>query len=93
MACFARCINTTNANTVQVAEGRLTACDVPVVRRINRVPAHVERAFSGRCHAFRPGKQERGYPAEAQFRFNRRLHLAEVSPRLMVAMMGCSLWP
>jgi hypothetical protein len=83
MDCFARCINTTNANTAQVAEGR----------RGNVVPAHVERAFSGRCHAFKHGKQERGYRAEAQFRFNWRLHLAEVSPRLMVAMMRCSLWP
>ena len=93
LACFARCIDTGNAHTVLVTQGRRAACEVSGARWVNVVLANVKRAMSGRYHAFKQSKYARRYLAEAQYRFNRRFRLAEMLPRLMRAMMLCSPWP
>ena len=93
LACFARCIDTGNAHTVLVTEGRRASCEVVGARWVNVVLANVKRAISGRYHAFKQSKYARRYLAEAQYRFNRRFRLAEMLPRLMRAMMLCSPWP
>lgn len=62
-------------------------------RWVNVVLTNVKRAISGYCHAFKQGKYARRYLAETQYRFNNQLHLAEMLPRLMRAMMLCSPWP
>ncbi len=93
LACFARCIDTGNAHTVLVTEGRRASCEVVGARWVNVVLANVKRAISGRYHAFKQSKYAWRYLAEAQYRFNRRFRLAEMLPRLMRAMMLCSPWP
>ena len=92
LACFARCIDTGNAHTVLVTEGRRAACEVNGARWVNVVLANVKRAISGRYHAIKQSKYARRYLAEAQYRFNRRFRLAEMLPRLMRAMMLCGPW-
>lgn len=93
LACFARCIDEGHAHTVLVTEGGRAACEARGARWVNVVLANVKRAISGRYHAFKQGKYARRYLAEAQYRFNRRFHLAEMLPRLMRAMMLCNPWP
>lgn len=93
LACFARCVETGNAHTILVTEGRRAACEVAGARWVNVVLANAKRAISGCYHAFKQAKYARRYLAEAQYRFNRRFRLAAMLPRLMRAMMLCSPWP
>ena len=45
-------------------------------------PVDIKRALRGACHAIRPRYAQR-YPAEFEYRFNRRFDLPDIIPRLV----------
>ncbi len=87
LACFRRIGDADHAHTVLATQGRRAATEVRGARWVNVVLGNVKRAISGTYHALRQSKYARRYLAEAAYRFNRRFHLAEMLPRLAVAMM------
>ncbi|MEO8010289.1 MAG: transposase [Dokdonella sp.] len=88
--CVRRFTDAGHANTV------LETCgDEPLPKRaaragVNIMPNNVKRASSGRYHAIKQAKHARRYLAEAAYRFNRRFRLAELMPRLLVALSVCA---
>jgi hypothetical protein len=89
LACFRRIANAGHAHTTLETGGGRAATEVRGARWVNVVLGNVKRAISGSYHAVRQTKYARRYLAEAAYRFNRRLRLAELLPRLAVAMMRC----
>jgi hypothetical protein len=94
LAYFARCVDAGHAHpVVLVTEGRRAASEAPGARWVNVLLANVKRAISRRYHAFKQSKYMRRYLAEPQYRFNRRLRLAAMLPRLMHTMTRCNPSP
>jgi len=89
LACFRRIADAGHAHTVLETAGRRAATEVRGARWVNVVLGNVKRAISGTYHAVRQAKYARRYLAEAAYRFNRRFRLADLLPRLAVAMMRC----
>jgi transposase-like protein len=89
LGCFRRIEAADHAHTVLQTGGGRAATEVPGARWVNVVLANVKRAISGTYHAIRQAKYARRYLAEAAYRFNRRFRLADMLPRLAVAMMRC----
>lgn len=92
LACFRRVADAGHAHTVLETDGRRAATEARGARWANVVLANIKRAISGTYHAIRQAKYARRYLAEAAYRFNRRFRLAEMLPRLAVAMMRCKPW-
>lgn len=89
LACFRRIAEAGHMHTVVETTGGRAATNVPGARWVNVVLGNVKRAISGTYHAVRQAKYARRYLAEAAYRFNRRFRLADMLPRLAVAMMRC----
>lgn len=89
LACFRRIAAAGHAHTVLETAGRRAGTEVRGARWVNVVLGNVKRAISGTYHAVRQAKYARRYLAEAAYRFNRRFRLADLLPRLAVAMMRC----
>jgi transposase-like protein len=89
LACFRRIEDAGHAHTVLETGGGRAATEVRGARWVNVVLGNVKRATSGTYHAIRQAKYARRYLAEATYRFNRRFRLADLLPRLAVAMMRC----
>lgn len=89
LACFRRIEDAGHAHTVLETDGGRAATEVRGARWVNVVLGNVKRAISGAYHAIRQAKYARRYLAEAAYRFNRRFRLAEMLPRLAVAMLRC----
>lgn len=91
--CFRRIADSGHKHVVLATAGRRSATEVPGARWVNVVLGNVKRAISGTYHAVRQGKYARRYLAEAAYRFNRRFRLADLLPRLAVAVMRCKPCP
>ena len=89
LACFRRLEDAGHAHTVLDTGGGRAATEVRGARWVNVVLGNIKRAISGTYHAIRQAKYARRYLAEAAYRFNRRFRLADLLPRLAVAMMRC----
>lgn len=89
LACFRRIEDADHAHTVLETGGGRAATEVRGARWVNVLLGNVKRAISGTYHAVRQAKYARRYLAEAAYRFNRRFRLADMLPRLAVAMMSC----
>lgn len=92
LACFRRIGDAGHARTVLETGGGRAATEARGARWVNVLLGNVKRAISGTYHAIRQAKYARRYLAEAAYRFNRRFHLAEMLPRLAVAMLRCKPW-
>ena len=89
LACFRRLEDAGHAHTVLDTGGGRAATEVRGARWVNVVLSNVKRAINGTYHAIHQAKYARRYLAEAAYRFNRRFRLADLLPRLAVAMMRC----
>lgn len=90
---FAAVIDQGHAHTVIETAGRRAACEATSARWVNVVLGNLKRALDGTYHAFAFFKYAHRYLAEAAWRFNRRFHMEELVPRLLVAATRCHPWP
>ncbi|XUP36991.1 IS1595 family transposase (plasmid) [Xanthomonas axonopodis pv. vasculorum] len=93
LACFGRLEEAGHAHTTLDTDGGRAATEVQGARWLNVVLGNVKRAISGIYHAVRQAKYARRYLAEAAYRFNRRLRLEKMLPRLATALMRCTPCP
>lgn len=77
---------------VKAVKGK-PGCEVEAFKWLNVLLGNLKTAFSGTHHAFDFGKYAHRYLAEVQYRFNRRFDLADMLPRLAVAIMQASPCP
>lgn len=89
LACFRRIADAGHAHTPLETDGGRTATEVRGACWVNVVLGNVKRAIRGVYHTVRQAKYARRYLAEAAYRFNRRFRLADLLPRLAVAMIRC----
>jgi transposase-like protein len=92
LACFRRIAGAGHAHTTLETDGGRAATEVRGARWVNVVLGNVKRAISGVYHAVRQGKYARLYLLEAAYRFNRRFRLADLLPRVAVALMRCKAY-
>lgn len=61
-------------------------CEVEPFKWLNVIRGNLKTALSGTHHAFKFAKYAHRYLAEVQYRFNRRVNLASLPTRLLVAI-------
>ena len=66
---------------------------LPQFKAINTLLGNLKTALTGTYHAFDFAKYADLYPAEAQYRFNRRFNLASILARLLRAASTTSPRP
>ncbi len=89
LGAFRAVIDQDHAHTVIVAETRKAACEADGARWVNVVLGNLKRSLDGTHHAFHFFKYADRYLGEAAWRFNRRIHLKALIPRLLVAAARC----
>ena len=87
-----RVLEAEHAHTVIEGHGR-SRCEEANARWVNVVLSNLKRSLDGAYHAFKFTKYAHRYLAETQWRFNRRLDLAILVPRLLVAAARIKPWP
>jgi hypothetical protein len=68
-----------------VTGGGKASTELPQFKAVNTFLGNLKRALGGTYHAFDFAKYAHRYPAEAQYRFNRRFNLRSILTRLLRA--------
>ena len=76
-----------------VTDGGKQSCEIPQLKAINTVLGNLKTAITGTHHAFKIAKYADRYPAQYQYRLNRRFKLDALMQSLIGAASACKPVP
>lgn len=92
LGAFRAVIDPGHAQSIIKCENPRQTCEAKGARWVNIVLSNLKRALDGTYHVFDFFNYAHRYLGEAAWRFNRRLRLKALVPRLLVAAARCRPW-